>query len=429
MLNPAESSTPVSTLLVGLGGYGQDYARVLLDECSTSHVELRAAVDPYPEKSPMGKVWLGKGIKIYPSLQEFYRAGNSAELVVISSPPHHHISQCREALRRGSHVFCEKPLGTTVQDIDHLLRERDRSGRQVMVGYQWSYSGSIQALKQDIRKGTWGEPRRMKSLCFWPRDLAYYHRNDWAGRIKDNQGHWILDSPAGNAMAHFLHNMFYVLGERVTSSAVPALVTAELYRAYPIENYDSIACRVITTEGIELLFYASHAIPRDLGPWFSIEFPQTEVTLGADRPEIMARDNAGNTKSYGSPDADHPFKKLFSALDVVAGKGTVMCGPEAARAQTLCINGIQDSMPDIISLPDKLKQTDAEAGRIWVNDLAQVFTECYQKGILPSEAGAPWARPGGVIDLTHYSYFPGGISPPNQGNRNINTDGNKDETT
>jgi len=44
----------------------------------------------------------------------------------------------------------------------------------------------------------------MKTLCFWQRDENYYRRSGWAGKIKDKKGNWILDSPANNAMAHFL---------------------------------------------------------------------------------------------------------------------------------------------------------------------------------------------------------------------------------
>lgn len=414
---PAIDRQPISVLMVGIGGYGHDYLQVLLDECSPSQVDLRAVVDPCPEKALLYETLKRMGIKIYPSLKDFYERGGSADLVVISSPLHFHIPDSLKALSQGSHVLCDKPLGTTVQDIDHLMRWRDQSDRQVMVGYQWSYSSAIQALKKDVGGGLWGKPVRFKTLCFWPRDFAYYQRNNWAGKIRDKNGRWILDSPAGNAMAHFLHNLFYILGEKLETSAFPAQVTAELYRVYPIENYDSIACRVLTSSDCELLFYASHAVPQDLGPMFSLEFTQAEVTYGEDVRDIIARDRQGPKKTYGSPDAGHPFKKLFESLKIVAGEKTVICGPEAARPQTLCMNGIQDSVEEITTLPKKLRQEETASGRIWVNDLARVFYQCYQKGILPSEAGVTWARRGRSLDLTGYRFFPGGIIPKNKGNK------------
>ena len=131
-----------------------------------------------------------------------------------------------------------------------------------MIGYQWSFSKAIQSLKNDIIKGLFGKPIRLKTLALWPRDDEYYGRNNWAGRIKENQGKWVLDSPMNNAVAHYLHNMFYVLGFEVDSSAVPKQVIAECYRANPIENYDTAVCRILTTDDVEILFYASHASHR-----------------------------------------------------------------------------------------------------------------------------------------------------------------------
>jgi len=34
----------------------------------------------------------------------------------------------------------------------------------------------------------------------------------------------VLDSPVNNATAHYLHNMFYVLGHATDASAMPACV-------------------------------------------------------------------------------------------------------------------------------------------------------------------------------------------------------------
>src|SRR5690606_17230028 len=107
---------------------------------------------------------------------------------------------------------------------------------------------------------------------------AYYRRSGWAGKIRDPEGRWILDSPANNAMAHDLHNMFYVLGKKTDESAVPAWVEAELYRAYPIENFDTAAVRCRTADGVDVLFYVSHVPLAEKGPVFSYEFERATVS-------------------------------------------------------------------------------------------------------------------------------------------------------
>ena len=278
-------------------------------------------------------------------------------------------------------------------------------------------------MKSDIRKGIWGKPRRLKTLCFWPRDLAYYQRNSWAGNLQDAEGRWILDSPAHNAMAHFLHNLLYLLGDRPDSSAVPARIKAEAYRAFPIQNYDTTACRIWTDKGTELLFYASHAVSRDWGPMFLLDFEEATISFGETGQDIVARDLSGGEKRYGSPDDEDQFKKLFEAIQVVQGRREVVCGPEASRSQVVSVNGIQDSVGAVTDLPLVLLQQSME-GKVMAKAVEQSLTICYQRGVLPSESNQSWAQAGKIIDLTNYIHFP---PPLNKQERRIDMSSNSRE--
>ena len=403
-----EGKTPVSVVLVGIGGMGRSYLETLKDEFSPTEVRIPAVIEPYPERSEYRLELQKRGIPILSHLSTFYETEQAADLVVICSPIHYHVRQTCEALEAGSHVLCEKPLGATIQDAQHLIKAKDKAHLWVMIGYQWSFSKAIQALKKDILTGSFGKPLRLKTLCFWPRDEAYYQRNDWAGKIMD-RGDWILDSPANNAMAHFLHNLFYVLGESTDRSAMPSGVMAELYRIYPIENYDTVACRAFTDEGVELLYYASHAISENMGPMFSFEFEEATVDYGESIDEVVARDKKGNEKLYGNPESDRPLRKLFEAIRMIQEPGPILCGPEAALSQTLCMNGMQESAPRIQTFPETMIHQDAKGKRRFGKGLDQELYVCYQKGILPSEAKLSWAYEGRHVNLENYMYFPGGI--------------------
>jgi predicted dehydrogenase len=398
----------VSVVLVGIAGMGQSYLETLLAAFPQGEVDLQAVVEPHPERSSYGEELRDRKIPVLASLVEAYKNRDPADLVVICSPIHHHVHQASYALERGSHVLCEKPIGATIQDARHLIKIVERTKRWVMIGYQWSYSRAIQSLKQDVMGNEFGLPLRAKTLCFWPRDEIYYKRNDWAGRIKDDQGRWVLDSPANNAMSHFLHNLFYLLGDETDGCAMPSRVTAELYRTYPIENYDTAACRALTNDGVEFLFYASHATSHDLGPMFSLEFEKATVTYGEGTDDIIAKDRQGNAKHYGSPEAEHPLLKLFEAVRTVRGSSGILCGPEACIAQTLCMNGMQESASLVLDFPASKIDSDPVSSRRWGKNLLQELEDCYQKGILPSEANWDWAVSGKPVDLEHYSYFPGG---------------------
>jgi len=199
----------VTVVLVGIGGYGDFYLSALLAKGDAEGVEIVGAVDPEPERSRHLADLRRRGTPLHGSIEEFY-AASSADLAIIASPIHYHCEQTCAALAHGSHVLCEKPLCATVQEARQMAGARDLAGGFVAVGYQWSFSEAIQAAKRDVGDGAFGRPVRLKTMALWPRDEVYYRRNSWAGLQRDAGGRWVLDSPVNNAVAHYLHNMFYI---------------------------------------------------------------------------------------------------------------------------------------------------------------------------------------------------------------------------
>ncbi|MEW5901034.1 MAG: Gfo/Idh/MocA family oxidoreductase [Acidobacteriota bacterium] len=398
---------PVSIVLVGIGGMGSVYLTELLHNRKEELFRLAGTVDPDPQRCPYLAELGDLKIPVFADLVEFY-SRREADLAIVSSPIHFHSEQTCLALNRGSDVLCEKPAAATIQEVRAMQEAEKRSRRRVSIGYQWSSSPAIQNLKKDIRAGLFGRPRRLKCLYLWPRDSRYYLRNDWAGKKKDALGRWILDSPANNAMAHDLHNMFYILGEQTETSVVPLRVEAELYRAYGIENFDTAAVRCLTAAETEILFYVSHAISVDKGPVFLYEFEHGLIE-GAGRNSDLRAHIAGEQKNYGPPDR-RPLKKMWDAIRSVGGNKAPVCGLEAATSQTLCINGAQESMPLISRFPDEMISPQGEPGResISVSGLAEVLIECFEKNLLPSELALSWSRKGRPVVLDAYTHFPAG---------------------
>lgn len=395
----------ISIVLSAISGYGFYYLKTLLEEFPSGKIKISGIIDPFPEKSGLFDEVKKRKIPIYSDIKDFYK-NDTADLAIISSPIHYHVPQSISALKHGSNVLCEKPIGATIQEANELIKVKNETKCWMMIGYQWSFTNAIQSLKKDIISGLFGKPIRLKTLCFWTRGVDYYNRNNWAGKIKDDEGRWILDSPANNAMAHFLHNLFFVLGKEINLSALPKEVEAECYRANPIENYDTVACQVYTYEGVELLFYASHSTFVDKGPMFNFEFEDAVISYGEESNEIIAKDRKGNIKSYGNPDAEHQFLKLFKAVEFIKNPDLIICGPEAASSQTICINGIQESVGEITDFPKSVIVRDENDKRFWVKELAQSLFECYNNNILPNVAKYYWAKSGKKIELENYNYFP-----------------------
>jgi predicted dehydrogenase len=313
------------------------------------------------------------------------------------------------ALSKGANVLCEKPLAATIQHARQMAATEREVRGFVAVGYQWSFSDAVQALKHDVLAGEFGQPRVLKTKVLWPRRASYYSRNGWAGRLKSSRGHWVLDSPANNATAHYLHKMFYILGELRETSDWPVDVEAELYRANAIENYDAAAIRCHTATGAEILFYTAHSVPLKVGPTSRYEFENAVVEYTpADRSGFVARFSDGRVKTYGDPNETYS-NKLWHSAEAVRTDAPIACGIEAATPHTLCVNGAQESMWEIAEFPKELARTEWQDGDslTWVEGLQQTLEHCYDLGVIPSELGGiPWARKGRLVDLRRYRFFP-----------------------
>jgi len=398
--------------LIGLSSYGKVYARLLMEQGALHDARLAGIVDPYAEKNPYWPALRDQSVPRYDQLAEFL-ARHPADLAVIASPTYLHCPQTCAALQAGLPVLCEKPVAGSIQDGRRMLAAREAAGRFAAIGYNWSFCEGIQALKRDVIAGLFGRPVRLKTLVLWPRPQTYYQRNNWAGKLRMPDGAWVLDSPVNNATAHYLHNMFYILGAATDTSAMPAEVTAELYRANAIENYDTACLRAGTLEGAELLFVTSHASDRQAAVHCEFVFEQAVVKY-EEHALFQAVFNNGRIKEYAMPDEGQHSAKLWQCLDAVRRNGRPVCGLEAALAQTICMNGAQDSMPEIVSFPPAMRARRLDekgAEYVMAPGLTEALQVCYESWRLPSECGLAWARAGRRVDLKNYAWYPGGQKP------------------
>ncbi|MGE9291956.1 MAG: Gfo/Idh/MocA family protein, partial [Puniceicoccales bacterium] len=274
---PQQPSAPVRLLLVGIGGYGAIHLRHIQSLQKEEKVILDAVVDPFPDRAADWPKLQKEGIPAFPTLEDYLSQRSPAELAIICSPIPYHADQTDAALKAGMNVLCEKPIAATLSDARRMeASARSHPDQFLEIGYQWSFSHSIQALKQDILNGDLGAPLRLRTRVAWPRTDAYYNRNNWAGRNYTPQGQPVFDNPVSNATAHYLHNMLYLCGPAMDQSALPIRMEAECYRANPIETFDAACCRINTREGAEILFYTAHCASETDGPAFFFEFENGE---------------------------------------------------------------------------------------------------------------------------------------------------------
>ncbi len=130
--------------------------------------------------------------------------------VLIGSTNDHHAAQATAALAAGKHVFCEKPVGITIDQCAALTAAHAATDRQVVVGFVLRYAPLYRHIVQLVRGGGIG---RLVSLEF-NETLEFNHGGfimaDWRRHAARSGGHllekcshdvdvvnWIVDAPCG----------------------------------------------------------------------------------------------------------------------------------------------------------------------------------------------------------------------------------------
>jgi predicted dehydrogenase len=116
--------------------------------------------------------YAGKEFAKYPKARRFtdYRVmldamGPGVDGVVIGTPDHTHAVIAMEAMRRGKHVYCEKPLAHTVGEIRRLTEAAKEHKVVTQVGNQGHSSDSIRRVCEWIWSGVIGNVHTVHAGC------------------------------------------------------------------------------------------------------------------------------------------------------------------------------------------------------------------------------------------------------------------------
>ena len=121
-----------------------------------------------------------------------------SDLIYVAVPPLHHAQYVLDALKAGTAVFCEKPLGIDLDPSRQLVAAVEQSGLPAGVNFVFSAAPSATRLQQMLIDGQLGALVRA-DLRFhfsqWPR--AWHNKAQWL-RFRD-QGGWVRE-----VVSHFI---------------------------------------------------------------------------------------------------------------------------------------------------------------------------------------------------------------------------------
>jgi predicted dehydrogenase len=401
--------TPPRAAIIGVSGYGKIYLERLLHHAARGDFAIAAAtvINRGSEQAACGELE-ARGAMIYADYHEMLEAqAGQLDLVLIPTGIHWHARMTLAALAAGANVLVEKPLAATVQDVRTIRDAGPASGRFVAVGFQDIYLEDNLAVKRRLVGGALGRLRRIRGRGLWPRDDAYYARNDWAGRVKVG-GEWVLDSPLSNALAHFLNLALFLAGTESERSASPVLIEAELYRARPIESYDTAAGRPPPGDDVEICFYASHSCGEALEPELRIEGDGGTAVWSVAQGWRLSSVREGETALPARGETQARREMFARVLRRLREPGVFVCGPEIAAEHILCVNGAHAATPirDVPAAHVETRRAGARGVQPVISDLASRMERAFDAGLLLHESGCPWAAPAGKLSLENFAAFP-----------------------
>nr|WP_251042044.1 Gfo/Idh/MocA family oxidoreductase [Arthrobacter sp. ISL-30] len=152
--------SPVRIGLIGSGWMGAFHAESIARRIPGA--ELAAIADPNVESAEALAATLGT-LKVTADATDIL-ADPEIDAVVIASPARFHSSLIADAARAGKHVFCEKPAGQSLQELDTAFAAVDSAGVHFQIGFNRRYAEDFQAAKKDLAAGIAGEPQLLRSL-------------------------------------------------------------------------------------------------------------------------------------------------------------------------------------------------------------------------------------------------------------------------
>jgi predicted dehydrogenase len=269
--------------VVGAGGAGTEHARAY--QALGPRVELVGVADLVPERAE--RLAQAVGTRPYARLTELLER-ERPDVVSVCTAEYQHTEPTLEALARGCHVLCEKPLAATVADGRRMVEAARAAGRILAVDYNYRHMPAFRALREELAGGRVG---RVLYGLVSAHAFCYHHALDLVRFLFGPVAHvgaWVDDDPARRAFPwHTPEEFLYVPSLSVAAvlrTAAGATVTLAASRLRSLD--DTLLDVEVVGEAGRLAVRglpASNTRPRAVEAW--PPWPEAARRLGAEPRE------------------------------------------------------------------------------------------------------------------------------------------------
>ena len=170
-----------NVVVIGYGGMGGWHTRFILQN---GVVNLRGIYDIKPERAKLAEE---NGIHAYGSFEEVL-ADEAVDFVVIAVPNELHKPLAIEAMSRGKHVICEKPVTLSSADLQDIIDASHKYNRLFTTHQNRRWDVDYLMMKEVYHQGDLGDIFTIESRYHGSRGIP----GDWRGQ-KEHGGGMIYD--------------------------------------------------------------------------------------------------------------------------------------------------------------------------------------------------------------------------------------------
>lgn len=295
-LTAAEPAALPTVALVGVHGFGERHLENLRRLGTAGKLHLVAVADPVPPAEGQ----LPADVAVFGSLDDLLAAGETPDVVIISTPIQTHAPLALAALAAGANVYLEKPPVASMAQYEDVLAAATQAGKLVQLGFQSLGSHAIPAIQDIVDSGGIGEVRGISATGQWLRTRGYFTRSRWAGKRSLN-GTDVVDGVATNALAHAVATGLCLAGARTVADVEQ--VDTDLYRANNTESDDTSVVRVRTTNGTVLTCALTLCAPVQTAPLVTVYGTLGQVTFSYTEDRLDITTPAGTrSESFARTD-------------------------------------------------------------------------------------------------------------------------------
>lgn len=171
----------ITCAIAGLGNRGNDiYGNYQF--VSPEEMKVTAIAEPQEEKREAARIRYGlPENRCFSSAEEMLAQPKLADVMVIATQDRQHVEQAVNAIKKGYHVLCEKPISPDPEECRRLQKAAHEYQRIVAVGHVLRYTPFYSKIKELIAGGAIGEVvsiQAMEQVTYWHQAHSYV-RGNW----------------------------------------------------------------------------------------------------------------------------------------------------------------------------------------------------------------------------------------------------------